>query len=105
MPNPKTKGGSALKEVIRISLDEPKMFHVILYNDDVTTMEFVVHLLTTVFRKSQPAAQEIMLTVHRKGSATVGTYTYDVAYTRKSKALSMAKNAGYPLKITMEEAN
>ena len=46
-----------------------------------------------------------MLTVHRKGCATVGTYTYDVAYTRKSKALNMAKNAGYPLKITMEEAN
>lgn len=48
------------------------MFHVILHNDDVTTMEFVVHLLTTVFRKSEPAAQEIMLTVHHKGSATVG---------------------------------
>lgn len=105
MPTPKTKGGSALKEVTRISLDEPKMFHVILHNDDVTTMEFVVHLLTSVFRKSELAAQEIMLTVHHKGSATVGTYTYDVAYTRKAKATLMANNAGFPLKITMEEAN
>ena len=105
MPTPKTKGGSALKEVTIIRLYDTKILHFILHNYFVTTMEFVVHLLTTVFRKSQPAAQEIMLTVHRKGCATVGTYTYDVAYTRKSKALNMAKNAGYPLKITMEEAN
>lgn len=81
------------------------MFHVILHNDDVTTTEFVVRLLITVFRKSVPAAQEIMLTAHHKGSVTVGTYTYDVAYTRKAKATLMANNAGFPLKITMEEAN
>lgn len=81
------------------------MFHVILHNDDVTTTEFVVRLLITVFRKSAPAAQEIMLTAHHKGSVTVGTYTYDVAYTRKVKATLMANKAGFPLKITMEEAN
>ncbi|MDO4511247.1 MAG: ATP-dependent Clp protease adaptor ClpS [Bacteroidales bacterium] len=104
MPTPKTKGGSSLKEITRISLDEPKMYHVLLHNDDITTMEFVVMILTQVFCKSEPAAQEIMLKVHRNGSAIVGTYSYDVALSRQSKASALARKEGYPLNITIEQA-
>lgn len=105
MPKPKTKGGSALKEATRISLDEPKIYHVILHNDDFTTMEFVVKLLTTVFHKSEAAAEQLMLTVHRKGSAIVGTYSYDIAQSRVTMATDMAREAGFPLQITVEQAN
>lgn len=105
MPKPKTKGGSALKEATRISLDEPKKYHVILHNDDFTTMDFVVKLLTTVFHKSNAEAEDIMLAVHHKGSAIVGTYSYDIAQSRMTMATDMARKAGFPLRITVEQAN
>lgn len=104
MPKTKTKGGSALKEITRIELDEPKMYHVVLHNDDITTMEFVVMILATVFHKSEVEANALMLQVHKKGSAIVGTYSFDMANTLQIKASQLARKAGYPLNITIEPA-
>ena len=58
---------------------KPKRYNVIMHNDDVTTMDFVVHLLRVVFFKSPEDATQIMLDVHQNGSANVGIYTYDIA--------------------------
>ena len=68
---------SSFKEKERTDLREPQHFKVIIYNDDFTTMEFVVKILTTIFFKSAAEAETLMLQVHKSQSAVVGIYTYD----------------------------
>ena len=88
----------------KIKTIKPKMFRIILLNDDYTTMEFVVEILMTVFRKSETEATMIMLDVHKKGRGTVGVYTYDIAMTKKSRVEEIARKREYPLKTIVEEA-
>jgi len=80
------------------------MFRVVLHNDDYTTMEFVVEVLMTVFRKNLVESTRIMLDVHRKGTGQVGVYTYDVAATKVSQVHSLAREREFPLRCTMEKA-
>ena len=72
--------------------------------DEITTMEFVVSVLVDIFHKDQVSAEAIMMGVHKKGQAVVGKYPYDIAVTRVSMALKRAKEAGYPFRMTVEEA-
>ena len=58
---------------------KPKKYKVIFHNDDYTTMEFVIHVLETVFRKTSPEAYQIMLHVHQSGSGVAGVYTFNIA--------------------------
>lgn len=83
---------------------EPHLWVVIFWNDDFTTMEFVVKVLTEVFLKPEGEADALMMKVHREGQAVVGSYTYDVAVSRTHIATEMARNEGFPLKITYKEA-
>ena len=80
---------TALRE--RVSLREPHRWAVIFWNDDFT------------FRKSEEEAERLMMEVHQKGQAIVGTYTYDVAVSRYKWATEMARAEGFPLKITYKE--
>lgn len=93
---------SGIKDRTRINLSEPEMYRVIMHNDDFTTMEFVVMVLKAVFRKSDIEANDLMLTVHRSGQACVGLYTFDIASSKASRAIKMAREAGYPFKLTVE---
>lgn len=95
---------NAFKEKTINKLKEPKKFNVVMYNDDFTTMEFVVSVLMDIFRKDEFEAERIMMTVHKSGNAVVGTYAYDIAVTRVAKATARAKKEGFPFKITVEEA-
>ena len=70
------------KEKTRNRLKKPKQYQVIMHNDDFTTMEFVVEVLIEVFHKKQAEAEQLMMDVHRKGSAIVGIYPKDIARTR-----------------------
>lgn len=79
-------------------IDEPAMFKVILYNDDFTTKEFVVEILVIIFHKSEAEANNLMETVHKKGSAVVGVYTYDIACTRAQMTMNSARVNGFPLR-------
>lgn len=79
------------------------MYKVIMHNDDFTTMEFVVEVLKTVFFKQEAEAEQLMLQVHRAGSAVVGLYTYDIAISKVQKAMRMAREKGYPFKLTYEK--
>jgi ATP-dependent Clp protease adaptor protein ClpS len=80
----------------------PRRFNVVLHNDDYTTMEFVVHVLTKFFRVGETEATQIMLHVHHKGYAIVGTFTRDVAETKSDQVRAYAKEHGHPLKCTAE---
>lgn len=83
-------------------LREPRRFKVTIYNDDFTTMEFVVMILTTVFFKSKAEAEALMLKVHHSDKAVVGIYTYDIAISKVRKATQMAREAGFPLRLSCE---
>ena len=96
------KEQSGLKERQRVDLKEPRRYKVIIYNDDFTTMEFVVMILKQVFFKSEEEAQALMLQVHHSDKAVVGIYSYDIAVSKVNKATSMAREKGYPLRLTVE---
>ena len=82
----------------------PPLYKVILWNDDYTTMEFVIEILQTVFRKSASEANHIMLQVHHKGAGVCGTYPFEVAETKVAQVRELARQAGYPLRASLEEA-
>ena len=79
------------------------MYNVIMHNDDVTTMDFVVYVLVRIFRKSEEDAETLMLKVHNEGSAVVGTYSQDIAQSKANYTMNLAKTNNYPLKLTIEE--
>lgn len=91
------------KEEIKTKLKKPKMYRVIIHNDDYTTMEFVIEVLVKVFHKKVPEATKIMLDVHNKGKGIVGVYTADIASTKILQVKQMSEESGFPLKLTMEE--
>ena len=83
-------------------LERPRMWRVLLHNDDYTTQEFVVWVLETVFRKPRAEAFTIMMNVHRSGLGVAGVYTHDVAETKLKTTQQMAEEQEFPLLVTME---
>jgi len=73
-----------------------------MYNDNYTTMEFVIYVLMTVFHKDYSTAESLMWTIHRSGQAAVGVYPRELAESRCDKAMMLARKAGYPLLCTVE---
>ena len=90
------------EESIEDKIDEPGHYRILLHNDDYTTMDFVVDILKTIFRKSIPEANKIMLEVHNRGYGMVGRYSYDIAATKIMQVENKASRAGFPLRCTME---
>lgn len=93
----------ALEEMEELEITEPNLWRVIMLNDDVTTMDFVVGLLVLVFHKSPDEAVELMLAIHAQGSAVVGLYTHEVAEEKMETCLRAAQGEGFPLKVIIEE--
>ena len=81
----------------------PSLYKVILLNDDFTTMEFVIEVLTSYFSMSMERATQVMLKVHNEGSAVCGIYTRDIAETKVIQVGEFAKQHGHPLRCSMEE--
>lgn len=96
------KEQSQIRERQRVKIDEPRRYKVIIYNDDFTTMDFVVMILRQVFLKSEEEANALMLKVHHSDKAVVGIYTYDIAMSKVRKATEMAREEGFPLRLTVE---
>lgn len=96
--------GDAVKERVKPEKKEPRLFKVLLLNDDYTTMEFVVHVLEEVFQKSPAEAYQVMMNVHLQGKGLAGIYPWEVAETKAEAVISLARDAGYPLKAVTEEA-
>ena len=86
----------------RTKTKPPSMFKVILFNDDYTTMEFVVEVLQRFFEINRERALQIMLKVHNEGSAVCGIYSRDVAETKVVQVSKFAKQHGHPLRCVME---
>lgn len=94
----------SLRERDRIDNREPQKFNVIIFNDDFTTMELVVKILTDVFFKPRPEAVALMRKVHNSEKAIVGTYTYDIAISKVAKATAIARERKFPLRLEIQPA-
>ena len=84
-------------------LEKPKLFKVLLHNDDFTTMDFVVFVLQYVFNRSDAESLTIMLKVHTEGLGIAGVYPYEIATTKAQKTMNLAKAREFPLLCTLEE--
>lgn len=83
-------------------LERPRMWRVLLHNDDYTTQDFVVWVLETVFHKPRGEAFTVMMSVHRTGLGVAGVYTHDVAETKVKATRNLAEQHEFPLLVTME---
>ena len=98
--NQYSQSGNGLDEDTSIAL--PPERNVVFYNDDFTTMDFVVDVLISIFNKSSVEAEKIMRSVHENGSAIAGTYTYDIAVSRTNLTIQVARKNGFPLRVEVE---
>ena len=94
----------SVKTAPEIKIKKPRMFRVILFNDDYTSMEFVVNILMEIFDKPAAEATKIMLDVHNHGKGVCGVYTYDIAVTKIKQVHFEARKEGFPLRCGYEEA-
>lgn len=96
--------GTGIDTVVeeRTTIKHPRLYRVILLNDDYTTMDFVVSVLETIFQKSPAEATKIMLQVHRKGSGLCGIYPKQIAEAKVDLVHKQARAEGFPLRCTME---
>jgi ATP-dependent Clp protease adaptor protein ClpS len=87
----------------RPATKKPAMYKVLMLNDDYTPMEFVVHVLERFFQKSRDEATRIMLHVHRRGVGVCGVFTYEVAETKVTQVMDLARQNQHPLQCTIEK--
>lgn len=87
---------------VKVKVSMPKMWKVIFVNDDTTPMDFVILLLTDVFKHSEDSANELTMQVHTSGSAVVGVYSFEIAESKAVESTTLARNSGYPLQIKIE---
>jgi ATP-dependent Clp protease adaptor protein ClpS len=97
--------GEFQNEVVEeVRIKEPKLYKVLLLNDDYSSMDFVIKVLMQVFHHSIEKATEIMLKVHEEGKGLCGVYVYEIAETKVAHVRKMAKEEKFPLRAVMEEA-
>lgn len=96
--------GSVALERVPQRTEPPRLYQVLLLNDDFTPMEFVVMVLQEYFRHDLDTATQIMLKIHHEGRGVCGIYTRDVASTKVELVLAASRRAGHPLQCTMEAA-
>jgi len=97
-----TPGGEVLEQQGTRTL-LPRLFKVLLHNDDYTTMEFVLEVLAGIFAKSPAEAFRIMMHVHENGLGACGTYPFEIAETKVAQVHEKARRQGFPLRASLEE--
>ena len=97
------RSGTAIITRTKTKTKRPSLYRVLLLNDDYTPMEFVVHVLERFFQKNREEATRIMLHVHRRGVGVCGVYTYEVAETKVTQVMDLARQNQHPLQCTIEK--
>jgi ATP-dependent Clp protease adaptor protein ClpS len=92
-----------LDEKIKQKIQEPKKWKVILLNDDHTPMDFVISILTEVFKHTDEVARNITIQIHEDGSGVAGTYSFEIAEAKAVESTQLARASGFPLQIKLEE--
>jgi ATP-dependent Clp protease adaptor protein ClpS len=96
------QNGVAIREREEKKIKRPRMYRVILHNDDYTPMDFVVRLLETVFHRNESEATAVMLHVHHHGQGVAGVYTHEIAETKVAQVQLLARKNDHPLMASME---
>ena len=91
------------EEKIAVALQPPGLWKVVVLNDDKTPMEFVIEILTGIFKHTESKAKEITLEIHETGSCVVGIYPFEIAEQKGIEATTVARQNGSPLRITVEQ--
>jgi ATP-dependent Clp protease adaptor protein ClpS len=102
MAKVKTGNNASVEVLDRVTMQAPKMWNVILYNDDKTTMEFVILVLMQIFHKSFDDASEIMMNIHETGRGIAGTYSNEVATQKRDETIAAARSNNFPLNCEIE---
>lgn len=87
----------------KLGLAEPKMFKLLLLNDEVTTMDFVIEILMRIFHYDFDKASQIMFEIHSQGSGVCGVFTEEIALSKQKQVINAAKIANFPLQTRIEE--
>jgi ATP-dependent Clp protease adaptor protein ClpS len=90
---------------VKTNIQPPSLFNVIYLNDNVTTMEFVIETLKSIFHHTDETAHEITMKIHEEGSSVVSTLPYEIAEQKGVEATLLARNNGFPLNVKLEPAN
>lgn len=91
-----------VKTRTRIEIKEPPKYRVIYMNDEVTTVEFVIESMVTVFSITHLDAEDLAFKVHQEGSAVVAVLPYEMAEQKGSEVTLLARQNGFPLVVKME---
>ena len=97
-----TKAVTRTKPVPNLTLQEPPMYRVVYINDNVTTMDFVIETLVTIFEHSPESAEAITVKIHEDGSAVVAILPYEMAEQKGVEVTHLARNNGFPLTVKLE---
>tara|TARA_B100000902_G_scaffold163344_1_gene158522 strand:- start:9013 stop:9330 length:318 start_codon:yes stop_codon:yes gene_type:complete len=92
-----------LDEKIKKETLLPKKYKVIVLNDNQTPMEWVISILTEIFKHSQAQAEQLTLAIHSEGSAIAGIYSYEIAEQKSVEATMLSRNNGFPLAFKLEQ--
>ena len=104
LPRPDEGQGAVVVERKAQRTKPPRLYQVLMLNDDYTPMEFVVMVLQQYFQRDLETATLIMLKIHHEGRAVCGVYPKDVAATKVELVVAAARRVGHPLQCTMEAA-
>ena len=102
MSTPSSSESTVAESRTEQRVQPPRLWRVLLHNDDYTTQEFVVWILETLFQKPRAEAFAVMMNVHRTGLGIAGVYTHDIAETKTKAAKQLAEEHEFPLLVTME---
>jgi ATP-dependent Clp protease adaptor protein ClpS len=91
-----------IEEKISIKIEPPKLWKVIILNDNTTPMEFVIDLLMSIFKHDENKSKEITLEIHNTGSSVVGIYAHEIAEQKALDATQLSRSNNFPLKIQLE---
>jgi ATP-dependent Clp protease adaptor protein ClpS len=98
----KTKTDVIIDEKVQQVVLEPEPVKVIVLNDDITPVDFVVEILIKIFKHTQESAKEITLKIHTEGSSVVGAYSFEVAEQKTKEAIEESRSRGFPLQVRIE---
>lgn len=91
-----------IDEKIKKVLKEPNKYNVVMLNDEVTPIEWVIDILKTIFKHSDQTAEYLTMTIHNDGSAVVGTYLYEIAEQKAVETTTLSRNQGFPLTVRVD---